>query len=161
MFFYSAPIHWAAFSCVPEIVQLIIDSGAKVDAKNKMGETAIAEALRFAVHPKNESAQRENYIFNMIKTLSILVKNGLSVNDQRDQMNDHSTALQNYLTRVDSVDIRVLDFIFKSGFDPNIVVSNRPVATVADRIWDLRLPDEIHMFIQNKLLELGYKPKKK
>lgn len=159
--FYSAPIHWAAFSCVPDIVELIINCGAKVDARNNMNETAIFEVLRFSVHSKKENMLRERDILDMIKTLSILVKNGLSVNDQRNQQNDHSTALQNYLTRIDSVDTRVIDFMFSHGFDPNIVVSNRPVETVADRIWDLRLPTEIHDFIQKRLLELGYKPKKK
>lgn len=159
--FYSAPIHWAALSCVPEIVNIIIESGAKVDARNKNGETAIAEALRFAVHSKNDQMKREKDISDMIKTLSILVQNGLSVNDQRNQQNDHSTALQNYLTRTDAIDIRVLKFIFSNGFDPNIIVSNHPTETVADRIWDMRLPDEIHDFIQVKLTELGYKPKTK
>lgn len=126
-----------------------------------MGETAIADALRFSIHSKNDPNQREKDISNMIETLSILVKKGLSVNDQRNYSNDHSTALQNYLTRIDSVDIRVLDFIFSSGFDPNVIVSEHPIETVADRIWDMRLPSEIHDFIQKKLIGLGYTPKTK
>lgn len=140
-------------------MNLLIESGAKVDAKNKMGETAIADALRF--HPQSDPLQREKDISDMIKTLTILVQNGLSVNDQRNQQNDRSTALQNYLTRTNSIDIRVLDFIFSSGFDPNIIVSLHPKETVADRIWDMRLPEEIHNFIQKKLIEIGYKPKTK
>ncbi|OHT11235.1 hypothetical protein TRFO_01193 [Tritrichomonas foetus] len=160
-YFHSAPIHWAAFSCVPEIVQLIIDRGALVTAKNKMGETAISEALRFAIHSKSEPDKREKDIFDMLETLKILVKNGLSVNDQRNQQNDKSTAIQNYLTRPDSIDIRILDFLFSNGFDYNIVVSTRPAEAVGDRIWDMRLPTDIHDFVQKKLLELGYKPKMK
>ena len=55
----------------------------------------------------------------------------------------------------------VLDFNFSSGFDPNVIVSEHPIETVADRIWDMRLPSEIHDFIQKKLIELGYTPKTK
>ena len=156
----SSPIHWAAFSCVPEIVKTIINQGANINATNIMGETAISEVLRFPIHSKNEMDLREKDISDQLETLKILVEHGLSVNDQRNQQNDRSTAIQNYLTRFESIDIRILDFLFSNGFDPYIIVSNRPSETVGDRIWDARVPVEIHEYICKKLLEIGFKPKK-
>lgn len=144
-------------SCVPNIVQLIIERGAKVSTRNANGESAIFYALRFSLHSKNDPAMRLHDVANLIETLKILIDNGLDINDQR---NDQSTAVQNYLTRADSVDIQVLEFIFSSGFNPNLVVSKRPIETVSDRIWDLRLSEPIRNFIREKLLSLGYKPKK-
>lgn len=162
----SAPIHWAAMSCVPDIVRFVIEQGADVNAVNNNGETAIAEVLRFSVKGGGDDhAQRqERGVLDQIATLKILVEHGLSVNGRRQAGNDRSFFVQNYLTRPQSVDVRVLDYMFSAEYDPlDWRLETKGNETLGDFMWKAQFPSEkseVKTFIQQKLTEMGYKPKK-
>ena len=108
----SYPVHWAAASCVPEILQLIVDHGANVNARNKKGEDAIAFALRSHIRKENEPGYDDD-IDSIIKILEILVGNGLNFNTPR---NDGSYPILEYVINP-KCNIRVLDYIFSVGIN--------------------------------------------
>ena len=156
----STPIHWAATSCVPDIVRYVIECGADVHAVNRNGETAIADALRPRKATDKSASSQERFVLDQIATLRILVENGLSVNGQR---KDKSFFVQTYLTRPSSVDVRVLDYMFSAEPDPldwHLVTARNE--TLGDYMWNLRVPSErseVKTFLQQKLLEKGYTPR--
>ena len=142
----SYPIHWAAASCVPEILQLVIDHGAKVDALNKRGENAIADALRFAVHKPNEPEYEED-IDLLIKTLQILVKNGLNFNLPS---YDGSFPILEYIISP-KCNKRVLDYVFSVGIDVNLRCGTKNKETLGESILKLANP-KLKEYLKEKLL---------
>ena len=156
----STPIHWAATSCVPDIVRYVIECGADVHAVNANGETAIADALRPRRTTDKSAQSQERSVLDQIATLRILVENGLSVNGQR---KDKSFFVQTYLTRPLSVDVRVLDYMFSAEPDPlNWRLVTPRNETLGDYMWNLRCErSEVKTFLQQKLLEKDYVPKTK
>lgn len=157
----SAPIHWAAMSCVPQIVKFVIECGADVEARNVNGESAIAEVLRYPIHSPLEPQKRDSDVSNQIATLRILAENGLSVNDRRQVDRDRSPLVQNYLTRAVSnfVDVRVLEYMFSVGLDYTMVL-NDGKSTLGDYMWEQNFPPEVKTFLQQKLIEAGYVPRR-
>ena len=144
----SYPIHWAAASCVPEILQIIIDHGTNVRAVNKRGENAIAFALRFAVHdPKDQ--EYESDIDSLIKTLEILVSNGLSFNSPA---KDGSFPILEYIISP-KCDQRVLDYVFSVGIDTKQRCNTKRRETLGENMIKLANPKIIE-YIKNKLESL-------
>jgi hypothetical protein len=159
----SAPIHWAAQSCVPGIVKLVIDAGANVRARNNHGESAIFFALRFPIHKESEPELRDKDISDQIATLKLLVEAGLSVNDRRDCGNDKLLAVVNYLTRTEYlIDVRVVDYLFSAGLDPEIVVKPEGSLRQGDQLLEnTRFGSTLHTFIAQKLQKMGFTPRQR
>lgn len=125
----SFPIHWAAESCVPEILRLVIDHGTNINAKSKQGETAIAFALRFSAHKQDEKEYDED-INAIIETLKILVDKGLDFNTPR---NDGSFPILEYVMSP-KCNEKVLDYIFSVGIDFNQKCNTRNKETLGENI---------------------------
>jgi ankyrin repeat protein len=154
----SKAIHWAAMSCVPEIVRYIISLGADVKAKNGAGETAIAEALRFRIADESEPGTREKDVSDQIATIKILVEAGLSINDRRNRGSDTSFFIVNYLTRENQVDVRVIEYLFSVGIQFETVASESMGKTLGDLMWAMTRDPEIRDLVRSKLIAAGYKP---
>jgi len=69
-------IHWAASTCSPEIVKIVISYGADVKAEGTCHRTAMYSALKF--RPRKTPPFFENDIEDQIITLNILYSYGLS-----------------------------------------------------------------------------------
>lgn len=103
----SSVIHWASQTCLPKLVLFVIEHGADPKAKTNRGETAISFALRFR-------ATDEKQINEMIETLRILNRSGLSFNDV---LNDGSLPLLEYLVDKTKINAKVLQYIFSTNID--------------------------------------------
>ena len=44
----TTPLHWAAYKLDPELVQLLLDRGAKADTQNRYGASPLGEAVKAA-----------------------------------------------------------------------------------------------------------------
>jgi ankyrin repeat protein len=157
----SAPIHWAAQSCLPDIVQMVIDGGADVKARNVAGESAIAFALRFPIHKRDQPELRDRDISDQIRTLKKLVDAGLDVNDRRNVGDDDSLAVVNYLLRPDMIDVRVVEFLFDEGLRPETQTRRGKVRM---RLGDYLLEEEsisaeIKSYIVQRLQRMEFRPR--
>lgn len=138
----SHPIHWAAGSCFPDIVNTVIDHGAEITAINSQGDNALFEVLRFPIHSKNEKDLRKIDVMNIINTLKILLNFGLNINSKR---KDGSTLVLNYVTMKDKLDLQVLDFLIQSGFDWNLRIGNSSQGKKLIALCSKEMKDYFHL----------------
>ena len=54
----STPLHWAAYKLDQELVQKLLDRGAKTDAMNEYGSSPIAEAVKGCQSRAREGVSR-------------------------------------------------------------------------------------------------------
>lgn len=148
----TTAIHWAASTCNTSIVSLVIEYGAKIDARTKRGETALAYALRTRPRPEKDTDNHRKDINDLLETLKLLNEKGLTFNEI---LNDGSCSALEYMMDSSKADISVMNYIFSTGLDINLQTSN---ATLGDCLYKLRF-GKFKDFILEKLNELGYKPK--
>ena len=85
----------------------------------------------------------------------MLFEHGMTVNDRRKCGNDTSTVVQNYVcSDTEKIDFEILDLLFDSGFEPNLIVSDNG-ETVGEKIWN-NSDEAIQNYVRNKLGQLGF-----
>ena len=146
----SSAIHWAAATCIPSIVELIIEYGANVRATTKRGENALSFALRTRPRPETDKEGHFIDIDNQLNTLKLLIKHGLSFNYS---LNDKSCSVLEYLMDTSKADLKVIEYIFSTGLDLNMKVAN---STLGEKLYTLKF-GKYKDFILSQLEKQGFK----
>jgi ankyrin repeat protein len=143
---------WASYEILErtDIVKILLEEGADVNAKDKYGRTALMIASEYGKRGLERKYQTEgpnlvgglNTHYETAKVVKVLIENGADVNAQDD---DGDTPLSNALYQRH---MEIIKELIKNGADVNIKVDNgRTPLHIASDWLGLQNPEIIEILI--------------